>query len=298
MIIRLYCNQKTFEDIVFHSGLNVVLGEIHLESDRDKDTHNLGKSTLCQLLDFCLLKKTSSKDCFLLKHKDLFHSYVFYLELQLADGRYLTIRRDVAHPSKIWLYITSDRGVDARYLGSEDWVHGRLPFERAKTLVDGLLGYESLQPWSYRKIFGYLFRSQLGFSDVFRPSNSRGKDRDWKPFLLHVMGFDSEPFTRRYDLEVEIEGLKGQERQLISQLPDGTEDSGELDAFLAIKQREIDEQQAFLDAFRLEPHDQEAVKELVGDVDARIGELNDRRYDLRYSIAQIEKSLEKREASL
>ena len=60
MIIRLYCNQKTFEDIVFHSGLNVVLGEIHLESDRDKDTHNLGKSTLCQLLDFCLLKKTSS----------------------------------------------------------------------------------------------------------------------------------------------------------------------------------------------------------------------------------------------
>ena len=293
MIIRLYCNQKEFEDIVFHSGLNVVLGEIHLESDRNKDTHNLGKSTLCQLLDFCLLKKTSSKDCFLLKHEDLFHSYVFYLELQLADGRYLTIRRDVAHPSKIWLYITSDRGVDARYLGNEDWVHRRLPFERAKTLVDGLLGYESLQPWSYRKIFGYLFRSQLGFSDVFRPSNSRGKDRDWKPFLLHVMGFDSDPFIRRYDLEVEIEGLKGQERQLISQLPDGIEDSGELDAFLAIKQREIDGQQAFLDAFRLEPHDQEAVKELVEDIDARIGELNDRRYDLRYSIAQIEKSLEK-----
>lgn len=293
MIIRLYCNQKEFEDIAFHSGLNVVLGEIRLKSDRNKDTHNLGKSTLCQLLDFCLLKRTNSKDCFLLKHKDLFRSYVFYLELQLADGRYLTIRRDVAYPSKIWLYITSDRGVDARYLGNEDWVHRRLAFDRAKTLVDGLLGYESLQPWDYRKIFGYLFRSQLGFSDVFRPSNSRGKDRDWKPFLLHVMGFDSEPFTRRYDLEVEIEGLKGQERQLISRLPDGAEDPGELDAFIAIKQREIDEQQAFLDAFRLEPHDQKAVKELVEDIDARIGELNDRRYDLRYSIAQIEKSLEK-----
>lgn len=293
MIIRLYCNQKEFEDIVFHSGLNVVLGEIRLKSDRNKDTHNLGKSTLCQLLDFCLLKRTNSKDCFLLKHKDLFRSYVFYLELQLADGRYLTIRRDVAYPSKIWLYVTSNRGVDARYLGNEDWVHRRLPFDRAKTLVDGLLGYESLQPWGYRKIFGYLFRGQLGFSDVFRPSNSRGKDRDWKPFLLHVMGFDSEPFTRRYDLEVEIEGLKGQERQLISQLPDGAEDPGELDAFIAIKQREIDEQQAFLDDFRLEPHDQEAVKELVEDIDACIGELNDRRYDLRYSIAQIEKSLEK-----
>lgn len=57
MIIKLYSNRKEFEDVCFHDGLNVVLGEIHLEKDREKDTHNLGKSTLCQLLDFCLLKK-------------------------------------------------------------------------------------------------------------------------------------------------------------------------------------------------------------------------------------------------
>lgn len=292
MIIRLYSNRKEFEDIEFHSGLNVVLGEIRLKGDRDKDTHNLGKSTLCQLLDFCLLK-TRNKDFFLFKHDDLFHAYVFYLELQLADGRYLTIRRDVANASKIWLHITSYRGVDARCLGDEDWVHKRLPFERAKILVDGLLGYESLQPWEYRKIFGYLFRGQLDYGNVFKPSNFRGKDRDWKPFLLHVMGFDYEPFDRRYDLEDKIEGLKNQERQLVSQLSEGVDDSGELDALLAIKQREVDELQAFLDDFRLEPHDREAVKELVEDIDVRMGELSDERYDLRYSIIQIEKSLEK-----
>lgn len=55
MIIKLYSNRKEFEDVCFHDGLNVVLGEVHLEKDREKDTHNLGKSTLCQLLDFCLL---------------------------------------------------------------------------------------------------------------------------------------------------------------------------------------------------------------------------------------------------
>ncbi len=292
MIIRLYSNHKEFEEISFHSGLNVILGEIRLKKDRDKDTHNLGKSTLCQILDFCLLKPRNNKS-FPFKYDGLLHDYVFYLEMQLADGRYLTIRRGVASASKIWLHTTNECGIDARDLDDKDWTHSCLPFERAKILVDGLLDYGSLQPWSYRKVLGYLFRGQLDFGDVFRPTIFRGKDKDWKPFLLHIMGFDFEIFNRRYELEAEIEQLKEREHMLVGQLPEGNDNSGELDALLAIKQREVDDLQAFLDDFRLEPHDQKAVNELVEHVDAHIGELNDRRYDLRHSIAQIEKSLNK-----
>lgn len=292
MIIRLYSNHKEFEEISFHSGLNVILGEIRLKKDRDKDTHNLGKSTLCQILDFCLLKPRNNQS-FPFKYDGLLHDYVFYLEMQLADGRYLTIRRGVASASKIWLHTTNECGIDARDLDDKDWTHSCLPFDRAKILVDGLLDYGSLQPWSYRKVLGYLFRGQLDFGDVFRPTIFRGKDKDWKPFLLHIMGFDFEIFNRRYELEAEIEQLKEREHMLVGQLPEGNDDSGELDALLAIKQREVDDLQAFLDDFRLEPHDQKAVNELVEHVDAHIGELNDRRYDLRHSIAQIEKSLNK-----
>lgn len=61
MIVRLYANKDELQEVEFRSGLNVVIGEIHLEKDRDKDTHNLGKSTLCQLIDFCLLR-VKSKD--------------------------------------------------------------------------------------------------------------------------------------------------------------------------------------------------------------------------------------------
>ena len=292
MIIRLYSNHKEFEELSFHSGLNVILGEIRLKKDRDKDTHNLGKSTLCQILDFCLLKPRNNKS-FPFKYDGLLHDYVFYLEMQLADGRYLTIRRGVASASKIWLHTTNECGIDARDLDDKDWTHSCLPFERAKILVDGLLDYGSLQPWSYRKVLGYLFRGQLDFGDVFRPTIFRGKDKDVKPFLLHIMGFDFEIFNRRYELEAEIEQLKEREHMLVGQLPEGNDDSGKLDALLAIKQREVDDLQAFLDDFRLEPHDQKAVNELVEHVDAHIGELNDRRYDLRHSIAQIEKSLNK-----
>lgn len=292
MITKLYSNQRAFEDVCFHDGLNVVLGEIRLDKNRDRDTHNLGKSTLCQLLDFCLLRKKDKK-FFLFEHEDLFKSYIFYLEIQLIDGRYLTIRRDVSEATKIWLFICADRNVDVRELGDEDWTHRRLPFDRAKTLLDGLLGYEALQPWNYRKVLGYLFRGQDDFTDVFRPSGFRGKDRDWKPFLLHVMGFDHNVFDRRYELEDEIEQLKSREQLLASQLAGGADDPGELDALLSIRQREVDELQVFLDEFRLEPHDQTAARELVEEIDFKSVELNDRRYEVRYSIAQIEKSLEK-----
>lgn len=292
MIIKLYSNREEFGDICFRDGLNVVLGEIRLKNDLKKDTHNLGKSTLCQLLDFCLLKR-KDKSLFLFKHENLFHDYIFYLEIQLNDGSYLTIRRAVADASKIWIFITMDRGVDARDLEEDSWTHRRLPFERAKMLLDGLLGYEALRPWNYRKILNYLFRGQDDFAEVFHPSGFRSKDKDWKPFLLHVMGFNFNLFERRYNLESEIEQLELQERHLSDQLSDGSDDSGELDALIAIKQREVDSLQAFLDEFRLEPHDQTAVKELVDEIDSQSVELNDRRYEVSYSIAQIEKSLEK-----
>jgi uncharacterized protein YydD (DUF2326 family) len=44
---RIYCNKPDlFGPIDFRAGLNVVLAEIRLPANRDKDTHNLGKTTL------------------------------------------------------------------------------------------------------------------------------------------------------------------------------------------------------------------------------------------------------------
>lgn len=292
MIVRLYANKDELQEVEFRSGLNVVIGEIHLEKDRDKDTHNLGKSTLCQLIDFCLLR-VKSKDFFLFEHEDVFREFVFFLELQLQDGRYLTIRRGVRKHTKISILISEERGVDARDLEDGSWTHGNLSFEKAKDLVDGLLSYDSLDPWSYRKVMPYLLRGQTDFNDVFRPSRFHGKDREWKPFLLSIMGFNHKAFTRRYDLEGEIAALKTQESILAARLAGGSDDSGELDALIAIRQKGVNDLQKFLDDFELEPHDKRAVTELVNGTDEQIARLNDRRYELRFSISQIEKALDK-----
>jgi uncharacterized protein YydD (DUF2326 family) len=58
---KLYSNQDNlFEPIIFNDGLNIILGEMRLPENLDKDSHNLGKTTLGLLIDYCLLKGRSN----------------------------------------------------------------------------------------------------------------------------------------------------------------------------------------------------------------------------------------------
>src|ERR1035441_3204369 len=98
---RLYSNHPNlFEPVDFVAGLNVVLAEIRLPENRDKDTHNLGKTTLGRMLDFAFLAGREAK-FFLFRHIDLFKEFVFFLEIELTDASYVTVRRSVAEASKI-----------------------------------------------------------------------------------------------------------------------------------------------------------------------------------------------------
>ncbi|MBU2357887.1 MAG: hypothetical protein KKB02_02985 [Alphaproteobacteria bacterium] len=72
----------------------MVLAEIRLPENKSKSSHNLGKSTLARVIDFCLLGGISNEH-FLKKRNDLFAEFVFFLELELLDGSFLTIRRAV-----------------------------------------------------------------------------------------------------------------------------------------------------------------------------------------------------------
>src|SRR5581483_6235794 len=164
---RLYANKsRLFQPIEFSSGLNVVVGEIRLPRNREKDTHNLGKSTLVGLLDFCFLAGRD-KQFFLFKHLDLFKDFVFFLEIELADASYLTVRRNVEEATKISFKRHAARQQDFVDLPESEWDHWEIPFDRARDLLDSILDWRALKPWSYRKCIGYLLRSQADYGDVF-----------------------------------------------------------------------------------------------------------------------------------
>jgi uncharacterized protein YydD (DUF2326 family) len=119
-LVRLYSNQpELFEPVVFNDGFSVVLGEIRVPENRDLDTHNLGKSTLAQLIDFCLMKGRNP-EFFLFKHEARFAAFKFFLEVRLPDGNYLTIGRSVATSSKMDLKRSAEPIVDADRLDSSD----------------------------------------------------------------------------------------------------------------------------------------------------------------------------------
>ena len=95
---KIYSNEP-FHEVVFNEGFNVILGQVTKPKDKNVDSHNLGKTTLIHVIDFLMLKKIDKKH-FFTKHEKLFKDYVFYLEILLNSGKYLTIKRSVAEATK------------------------------------------------------------------------------------------------------------------------------------------------------------------------------------------------------
>lgn len=193
---KLYSNKAdAFEPVEFVQGLNVVLAEIRLPENRDKDTHNLGKTTLRQLLDFGFLAKRDPKS-FLFKHMELFKDFVFFLEIELEGASFVTIRRSVEEATKL-SFKRHEAGLqDLSVLPLSEWDHQDVPFDRARDLLDGLLDWRAIKPWKFRKGLGYLLRSQDDFHNVFQLRGFIAAHSDWKPFLAHILGFDAQLMVR------------------------------------------------------------------------------------------------------
>nr|HNH53027.1 DUF2326 domain-containing protein [Nitrosomonas sp.] len=183
---RFYSNKSDlFEAVDFRAGMNVVMAEIRLAENRRKDTHNLGKSTLGRLIDFALLMNRDPR-FFLFKHLDIFKEFIFYLEVELEDASFLTIRRGVDEATRISFKKHQTGHQDFSTLPSPEWDHSDVPFERAIDLLDSLLDWRVLKPWSYRNGLGYLLRTQDDYQDVFQLRKFAGKHAYWKPFLAHI----------------------------------------------------------------------------------------------------------------
>lgn len=109
-----------FVPVEFVEGLNVVIAEIRLPENRNKDTHNLGKTTLGRLLNYGLLMGRNA-NFFLFKHLNLFEEFVLFLEVELEDQAYITIRRGVSEATKISFKLHKAKHQDFSILPFSDW---------------------------------------------------------------------------------------------------------------------------------------------------------------------------------
>ena len=148
---KIYSNSSIFKKIEFNDGLNLIVGKIK-EENIDKDTHNLGKTSLVHLIDFLLLKELRKDDIFK-THFELFKEHIFFLEILLNDNNYLTIKRSVEKQTKISFKLSR-----TKILANTQefvWDHKEIPLKKAKNILNDYLKFDVLKQYDYRKFLSF-----------------------------------------------------------------------------------------------------------------------------------------------
>ncbi len=293
---KIYSNiDEQFHNIEFNEGMNVVLAEIADKTKTNKDTHGLGKTRLISVIDFLLLKNISNKSKFFLT-KGGFEEQIFFAELQLNSGEYLIIQRGVDNPSKI-SFKRNKYKLDG-FQTQLDWDEDNLSLDKAKEKLNEYLGFDVLPSWSYRKPVTYFLRTQNDFRDVFKLDKFKSRDRDWKPFMFDMLGFNGAVILEKYVLEDETKDLVNKLETLKQEADINIEERDKVEGLLDIKTDDKKSIEENIDKFNFYEKDKAINKELVDDIDSRVQTLNTKRYALSMEIKKIESSLSVKQDSI
>ncbi|WP_163407932.1 DUF2326 domain-containing protein [Flavobacterium ajazii] len=282
---QLYAN-KSFKNIVFNDGINLVLAKVTQKLDLNKDSHNLGKSRLIEVIDFMLLSGPSGDDIFY-KYKDKFKGYVFYLEILLNSGKYLTIKRSIDTSTKISFKTTTHT---VSLLNTNEWDKENLGFEKAVETLNEYLGFDILVNWSYRKSVTYFLRSQKDYSDVFQLSKFVGKHEYWKPMVFDLLGFNGELLTHKYETDNQISEQKTFVNKIKNQFAVDTEELDKIKGAIDLKSAEQKELQVQIDNFNFYQQERKLNKELIEEVEKQISDLNTLEYNLEFDLDKAKQS--------
>lgn len=172
MIRAVRCDQPEFKTVTFREGFNVILAERTQESTDKGSRNGLGKTTLIEIIHFCL-GSSATKGKGLLQEPLI--GWTFSLDIDLR-GRAYTIHRSTEQPNRLlidgdWSFWPvrprQDNQSNQRYMPLADWksVLGWLVFDLPVTGKGG-----DSQPYkpTFRSLISYFIR--------------RGRDAFSRPF--------------------------------------------------------------------------------------------------------------------
>ena len=285
---QLYCNDSRFHNMKFNDGLNVVLGKVCQREDINKDSHNLGKSTLIDVLDFMLLKEVKNDHLFK-KYISCFENHIFYLEIILNNGTYLTIRRSVSEPTKICF-----KSSETTMVCNEEtaWDKTNVTFKKAKNYLNTQLGFNILPDWPFRKTVTFFLRGQKDFINVFQLGKfMNGKHKDWKPAVFELLGYDSKALIRKFEIDDTLEDLESRISGISKEMAVNEDDYDKVKSILDIRKTERDEMQQKVDAFSFYTEEQAINQNLVEEIERAIAQLNTKEYSLSYDLDRVKSSI-------
>ncbi|HAJ79115.1 MAG TPA: DUF2326 domain-containing protein [Fibrobacteres bacterium] len=175
MITRVFANQPSFKPVEFTPGMNIIWADRTKDSTKKDSRNGLGKSTLIEIIHFCLGAKVE-------KHKglmvDQLKDWVFSVELSIQNKN-IIVSRSVDDPGKVtvkgdfsdWPVQPKEKNGEIVFL-VKDWnaILGVLLF--GLPVVTDTKGYKP----SFRSLISYLIR--------------KGKDSFSIPFEHHRKMFE------------------------------------------------------------------------------------------------------------
>ena len=189
MIIAVRANQPSFKEVTFSSGFNVVMADRTKESSERESRNGLGKTTLVEIIHFCL--GSSFRRGHALRSDHLM-GWSFTLDL-LIGGKELSVTRSVDNPRWVWL----KGDVSSLDLSEPESRGERLPFGGNFEMVESL-GYPhrrvSTSAWTLvlgKLVFGLTVEDtetkyQPTFRSLFSYMARRGREGFISPFSHHA----------------------------------------------------------------------------------------------------------------
>jgi len=301
MIHSLSANKRSFHRVEFTSGLNVILAE-RSDTSTTKDTRNgLGKSTLIEILDFCLGGRATKGKGLII---DALKTWQFTMEVTLAKKR-VKVTRSVDEHNRIVINGDTagwpeqpdvDEETGERVFKVERWrtLLGRALFDLPRSSDD--LPYKP----SYRSLVSYFVRRR---PDAYLSPFSHYRQQKTWDIQLHtayLLGMNWEYASRWQGLKDQEDGVKAIEKAIKTGAMEAAVGSvGELETQRIQLEHQKAESQGALDSFKVHPQ-YEAIQADADRLTAEIHSLTNRNIEDRRRLARYQESIteEKPPASL
>ena len=291
MIHSVTDNQRSFHAVEFTTGLNIILAE-RSETSTEKDTRNgVGKTTLLEIIDFCLGSRPTKGKGLLIEH---LQSWAFTLDITLRGNR-VKVTRAVAEQNRIVIE-GSTEGWPEKPDIDEQTGERVYKVDRWRTLLgwaffDLPRSTDQLPYWpSYRSLISYFVR--LGPDAYTSPFRHFRQQKTWDIQLhtAYVLGMNWEYASRWQELKDEEERAKTLEKAIKTGAMKGAIGTvGELETRRIQLEQQTANAKLALDTFKVHPQ-YESIQKEANRLTSEIHELANQNVVDRRRIKRYEES--------
>ncbi len=249
------------DTVLFKEGFNFIFGKKD-DSESKKPLNGIGKSSVADLIDFCLLAEFSPKNKRLYKEKERLDGYKIVLEFEVNHIDYI-IKRNI-----------NDKSIEFGLLYQEE----EIPVKDAKTKVFQVIfknpEYEGIadQKW-YRSLMSFflkIHKKRKGeFTDPINFLTQSNRLSEINQYHFFLLGLDNKLICRNFELQKDVKERDTAIRQVKRMVEKNYGISiKDIDIQLSKLRNEIKKTKAAIDAFKL--------AEQFKDVEIKLNELTEK----------------------